>query len=637
MSETDKNKDFYGSQPPSTELAQEPGVATRNTDEFATLDPATKPPMPTTVEEAAGLGVLEPQLNELHPVLPADDDQILFAEVPNPPPFMPEDFQPQSTVGVFRPQKSLLSREMTRVELLKKKNIWGVTDEDIESFAKKDGAFIPHLVIPKSTYNIVVLGSGPAAIEAALTARSMGASVLIVDKEWCHNLPELNRIQISSFTRSLVDAQNLARIGMCTKPHVHYNQFRTAFSAFCEKVRIRYSSRLVRIHGIDICLGNAVFETKKSLKVGEHNFEFSRCIIAAQGNPTVPSIANIDQIEYLTEFSPLPEILPGGICIVGSTPAAIEYAQFYSSLGSKVSLFSHDMLRDFEPEAVDIVRSSLERMRIELFLGRESGIVSVEKRGRIITVNHNGGSIKADAIMLCTNRRVDFSDMEVENASLDVNDENKINVDSYMSCKNKRVFVLGTGASTSLMYQRNLSSEFVSHARLAVQNAIHQERHRVKTTARTVFSYPSISQIGPVRAMEESGASAKGYRLYEWHDLTMLPVLCTSSDTSGLLKVVIDKDGFIVSVVCVCQNSEDVLQPIAFCFQNRLKVKALAYSFTSPAATGSLLREFFVEARFYQKLGKPKDIQKCGQPHTEVIDTLPSEENVKEEDNASNE
>jgi pyruvate/2-oxoglutarate dehydrogenase complex dihydrolipoamide dehydrogenase (E3) component len=102
---------------------------------------------------------------------------------------------------------------------------------------------------------------------------------------------------------------------------------------------------------------DAAFLDPHTLRVGDRELTADRVLIATGSRPTVPSILGLADVPYLTsdlldadEGQRLAE-LPESLVVLGGGYVAVELAQLFSRLGSRVTIVARsELLRGYEPE-----------------------------------------------------------------------------------------------------------------------------------------------------------------------------------------------------------------------------------------------------------------------------------------------
>jgi mercuric reductase len=104
--------------------------------------------------------------------------------------------------------------------------------------------------------------------------------------------------------------------------------------------------------------GEAWFQDGHSLRVrlregGERTIEFDRALIATGASPAIPQIPGLKDMPYWTSAQALQSpTIPPRLAVIGSSAVAVELAQAFSRLGSRVTVLARGTLLSREDPAV---------------------------------------------------------------------------------------------------------------------------------------------------------------------------------------------------------------------------------------------------------------------------------------------
>lgn len=117
------------------------------------------------------------------------------------------------------------------------------------------------------------------------------------------------------------------------------------FAAIMERVRRLRAAiapddsaeRYSKEFGIDVFLGDAVFTSKNTLRVGNDIIKFARCVIASGASPAVPPIPGLKNTPFRTSTDIWNlTALPVSIAVLGAGAIGCEISQAFARFGSKV-------------------------------------------------------------------------------------------------------------------------------------------------------------------------------------------------------------------------------------------------------------------------------------------------------------
>ena len=193
------------------------------------------------------------------------------------------------------------------------------------------------------TYDLLVIGGGPAGYIAAIRAAQLGAKVALIEKEelggTCLNhgcIPTKALLASADVYHKIAGAKSFG---------ITVDGFSIDFSAVIDrKDRIVNRLRLgigsiLKSYNIEVIKGTASFTGGSSVMAGDRFIAFKKCIIATGSvSVNIPGLeTNGKDIITSTEILNM-KTLPASLLIIGGGVIGIEFASLFSCLGVKVTV-----------------------------------------------------------------------------------------------------------------------------------------------------------------------------------------------------------------------------------------------------------------------------------------------------------
>ena len=218
--------------------------------------------------------------------------------------------------------------------------------------------------------DLVIIGGGPGGYSAAFRAAELGQSVVIVDTrdalggvclhEGC--VPSKTLLHIADIINTGLDAGKFG-IEFGT-PSINHDQVRSWTNKTIDTLASGLES-LGKKHNIDCIQGRAYFEDSRILHILDGSIprvRFRRAIIATGSQPISHPGLPFDGTLVLSpdQAATLPSV-PGKLLIIGSDYMAVEMANIYATLGSRVWLVAEDdrLLPEADKDVVRPLQKSL--------------------------------------------------------------------------------------------------------------------------------------------------------------------------------------------------------------------------------------------------------------------------------------
>ncbi len=259
-------------------------------------------------------------------------------------------------------------------------------------------------------YEIAVLGGGPGGYVAAIRAGQLGFKTVVIDYRplggICLNwgcIPTkslLKNVEIIDTLKS--HAQDFG---------IKYKEFEFDLKRIIKRSR-EISDRitknvefLVKKNKVDRIKGHGKLISKNQIDIYENEKEIDsinadKIIIATGARPKVVDSIPVDKKNIITYFEALVlDELPEELIVIGAGAIGIEFAYFYSVLGSKVTVIEMmDNILPVEDKEISLaLEKSLKKRGIEILTKAIVNKAAVKDNRVSVTVEHNGKTKELNA------------------------------------------------------------------------------------------------------------------------------------------------------------------------------------------------------------------------------------------------
>lgn len=432
-------------------------------------------------------------------------------------------------------------------------------------------------------FDLAILGSGSTAFAAAIKATDLGAHVAMVERRTlggtCANrgcLPSKNLIEAA---RIVHDAAHPRYPGLAP------GQVGVDFGALVDQkddvVRDyrakKYASVADGLTGFELITGDARFTGPHSVAVGERLVEADRVLVATGSRPAVPPIPGIDSVPYLTsdlldadEAGRLTE-LPASLTVLGGGYVAVELAQLFARLGSRVTMVARSgLLSGYEPALGEALAGAFREEGIEVLTGAGIERVIGDASGVSLTVELSdaGRVVRSERLLVATGRRPNTDDLALDAAGVVVDPDGFVPVDARLRTRVAHIWAAGD------IIGRQHGSQMATpvgarQGRIVAENALADAGRAFDGTVvpRAIFTDPPIAVVGrteaEVRASHQPAVAATT-------PLQYVPRAGAIHKTTGFVKLIASTiDERVLGVHMIGESAPEVIHEAAMAMRYR--------------------------------------------------------------------
>ncbi|MGE0072322.1 MAG: mercury(II) reductase [Thiomonas sp.] len=429
---------------------------------------------------------------------------------------------------------------------------------------------------------VAVIGSGAAAVAAAIEAAGRGARVTLVERGTlggtCVNVgcvPSKIFIRAADIAHLRRTSAFDAGISPCT-PSIDRASLLAQQQARVEQLRAaKYQNVLASHPGIALLHGQARFTDAHTLHVaradgGEQAVEFDRCLIATGARPAIAPLPGLEGTPYWTSTEALASAqIPPRLAVIGGSVVAVELAQAFARLGSHVTLLARSTLLSAEDPALGEVLASVfaaEGIDVRLHTVADQ----VRYVGGEFVLSLPGGQVRADRLLLATGRVPNTEELGLEALGVARDARGAIVVDDMLRTSVPQIYAAGD--CTHL-------PQFVYVAAAAGTRAARnmtggQARLDLSAMPTVVFTDPQVASVGLSEAQARHAGHAVDTRVLT---LDNLPRALVNFDTRGLVKIVAEAaSGRLLGVQAVAAQAGELIQTAALALRAGMTVTDLA-------------------------------------------------------------
>jgi len=438
------------------------------------------------------------------------------------------------------------------------------------------------------TPDLCVIGAGSAGLTVAAAARTLGASVVLIEQGAmggdCLNTGCVPSKALIASARRAHTIQHTGVFGITTDElRANFGRINEHVHQVIDAIAPHDSVERFEAMGVTVLSARARFTDRRTLTAGDRTIRARRFVVATGSRPAVPPIEGLDGVEYLTNETIFDLTRkPQHLVVIGGGPIGMELAHAHRRLGSEVTVIeAAEPLAKDDPELTAIALRKIEAEGVRILARTE--VTRVERQGQSITVSLKTGegedTVTGSHLLVAVGRKPTTGDMGLDAARVRLTKGGAVRVNKGMRSSNRRIYAIGDVAG-------GLQFTHVAgyHGGLVVRNALFglpvRENRAIIPWA--TYTDPEIAQVGLTEqaATEKLGGDFRVVRVpFEKNDRAQ-----AERRTEGLLKLIVDKKGRVAGAGIVGVHAGELISFFALAIANGMKVSAFT-KFIAPYPT----------------------------------------------------
>ena len=434
----------------------------------------------------------------------------------------------------------------------------------------------------KYDFDLGVIGGGAAGLTITAGAAQLGAKTLLIEKENALGgdclhygcVPSKTLIKTAKVYHEIQQSIKFGLPQIDIKP-VDFQQVSNRIRSVISVIQKHDSVERFCSLGAKVEFGQAEFIDEHSIRLHDKTYSAKTWAIATGSSPAAPPFDGLDTVSYLTNKDIFYlDKLPGSMIILGGGPIAIEMAQAFNRLGTKVNVIqrSGQILSKEDKDMADTVMDQLSEEGV--YFALDSSIVKIMEEGekKLVTFKNKEGessTISAETILVAMGRSPNVSGLGLKNIGLTYTNKG-IEVDNRLRTNHKHIYAAGdiTGK-----YQFTHAAGY--EGGIVISNAIFHLPRKTDYTFLPWCTYtsPELASIG----LNEKGAKAAGIKYSVWtekfkdNDRSL-----AEGEETGMIKMLLDEKEKPVGVQILGPYGGDLLGEWVAVLNGKVKLSTLA-------------------------------------------------------------
>lgn len=435
-----------------------------------------------------------------------------------------------------------------------------------------------------ASFDVIILGGGPAGYVAAIRSAQLGLSVAVVEQDKlggvCVNIGCIptKALLHSAYAANLI-AHEAKDLGIETGP------VKTDYGIAMKRSR-RVSEQnskgvefLMKKNKVTVIKGRGVLQPGKKVKVGADVHEAKKGIVIASGSRVkgIPALGlEINKTTVISSDQALfLETAPKTMAVIGAGAVGTEFADIFNAFGTKVTLIEAlpRILPIEDAEASDVVAKSYRKRGIAVHAGAKVVKADVKKDGVTLTLEVGGKTetVEAEKVLMAAGRAVNTEDMGLTEVGVQLTDRGFIKVDyKTLQTSVPGYFAIGDVAGPPMLAHKG-SREGTYVAEVLAGHTPHPIRY--DNIPSVTYCHPEVASIGLTE--EQCKEQKLDYQVGRFPFSANGRARATN-ETDGLVKIIRDrKYGEILGAHIVSGHASEMIHELAVARENEYTVEEI--------------------------------------------------------------
>ena len=438
-----------------------------------------------------------------------------------------------------------------------------------------------------STYDVIVIGSGPGGYVSAIRAAQLGMKTALIEKYstmggTCLNvgcIPSKSLLDSSHHYENALHNFEDHGISVEGKIKLDLDKMMSRKSSVVEQTT-KGLEYLMNKNDVTVFHGFGSFKDESTIEINTdgntQTIKGNNIIIATGSKPTKLPFADFDgeRIISSTEALKLTEV-PKHLIVVGGGVIGLELGQVYSRLGAKVTVL------EFQDRIIPNMDSSLSKELTKVF--KKSGVKvntshkvsSIERKGDsvfIVAENKNGESetFEGDYCLISIGRSAYTKGLNLEAIGVATDKYGRVEVDNNLKTSVDNIFAIGDVVKGAMLAHK-AEEEGVYVAEYIKGQKPHINYNLIPGV---VYTWPEVASVGQTE--DDLKNSNKNYKVGQF-PMRALGRSRASSDLDGFVKILADAESDeILGIHMIGARCADLISEAVVAMEYRASAEDIA-------------------------------------------------------------
>ncbi len=443
-------------------------------------------------------------------------------------------------------------------------------------------------------YDLAIIGGGPAGYTAAEKAAKNGLKTILFEKNAlggvCLNEGCIPTKTLLYSAKVLQSARESSKYAVsCENVSADLSKIISRKNKVVRKLTAGIRMKMQEA-GVEVIAGEAALSGRadKGIRIicNEQAFLAKKLLLCTGSESITPPIPGLASSGYWTSREALDcKDLPASLCIIGGGVIGMEFASFFNTLGTEVTVveMQDEILGGMDRELSAMLRNEYTKKGIRFFL--ETKVTTVN--GQEITVEKAGEEsvITAGNILLSVGRRPVLSGLGLENFSLE-RFGSGLKVNRQMQTSDPDIYACGDITGFSL-----LAHTAVREAEVAIDHLLNKKEIFMdyRAVPGVVYTNPEIAGVG--KAEEQLQAENISYSIKKLPLSFAGRFVAENEMGTGVCKVLLSENEEILGVHILGNPASEFIIVAGIAIAQGMKAHQLGEMIFPHPTVGEIIKE----------------------------------------------
>ncbi|MDZ4365437.1 MAG: NAD(P)/FAD-dependent oxidoreductase [Afipia sp.] len=426
-------------------------------------------------------------------------------------------------------------------------------------------------------YDLVIIGTGTAAMVASQRTAAAGWKVAVIDFRLFGGTCALRgcdpKKMLVGGATAIDHVRRMRGKGPEGEVRLNWSELIAFKRSFTDPVPAKNEHRYAE-KGIETFQGRARFTGRNTVEVGGEKLEARHILIAAGAEPIQLGIPGEEHLATSEDFLAL-EQLPKRIVLVGGGFIAAEFSHIAARAGAEVTILQRGprMLPNFDPDLVEVLMEKFREIGVNVKV--DTAVEGIEKDGSgfVVRATSDGQprTFKADLVVHSAGRAPALESLDLDAGGL-AHHKGRLKLNEFLqSVSNPAVYAAGDAAQMG----PPLTPVSSHDAKIVAANLLNgnEQTPNYLGVPSVAFTIPPIAAVG----LSERDARAQGLKFRMQHQSASdwFTARQAAEPTYAFKVMVEDKTDRILGAHLVGPHADEVINLFALAIRQGITAEAI--------------------------------------------------------------